>query len=263
MFSCRVDLLGQPGFWRADSTFAPLERRLALALAYLALEGPTCRAELAALLWPESGERQRNDSLRQLLFKLRRLLGAGVLVERARVLSLSDALTVDAVRVRAASRGRHWADVVAARPHLLEGVREDGDSELGTWLARQRAGFVFRHAAALGQEAARLDEEGQPAEAVKLASARLQLDPYSDEACCQVLGLLLRLGDRPESERLDAEGAFVAPPEPPPAPPSQSPAPGSSAAPSGSAGPSAAPNASPSATPASPAASPSPSAAPS
>ena len=196
MFSCRVDLLGQPGFWRADSTFAPLERRLALALAYLALEGPTCRAELAALLWPESGERQRNDSLRQLLFKLRRRLGAGVLVERARVLSLSDALTVDAVRVRAASRGRHWADVVAARPHLLEGVREDGDSELGTWLARQRAGFVFRHAAALGQEAARLDEEGQPAEAVKLASARLQLDPYSDEACCQVLGLLLRLGDR-------------------------------------------------------------------
>ena len=62
-----------------------------------------------------------------------------------------------------------------------------------------------------------------------------------------------------ESERLDAEGAFVAPPEPQCAPPSQSPAPGSSAAPSGS----AAPGASPSAAPASPAASPSPSAAPS
>ena len=59
-----------------------------------------------------------------------------------------------------------------------------------------------------------------------------------------------------ESERLDAEGAFVAPPEPQCAAPSQSPAPGSSAAPSGSA-----PAASPSAAPATtePTASPSPS----
>jgi hypothetical protein len=59
-----------------------------------------------------------------------------------------------------------------------------------------------------------------------------------------------------ESERLDAEGAFVAPPEPQCAAPSQSAAPGGSAAPSGS----AAPGASPSAAPASTAPSPSPSA---
>jgi hypothetical protein len=62
-----------------------------------------------------------------------------------------------------------------------------------------------------------------------------------------------------ESERLDAEGQFVAPPEPQCAAPSPSAAPGSSAAPSGS----AAPNASPSAAPSAPAASPSPPAAPS
>jgi len=65
-----------------------------------------------------------------------------------------------------------------------------------------------------------------------------------------------------ESERLDANGAFIAPPEPQCAAPSQSPAPGSSAspaaspsaAPSGSAEPSGAPSAAPSGSP-SPAAS--------
>jgi hypothetical protein len=62
-----------------------------------------------------------------------------------------------------------------------------------------------------------------------------------------------------ESERLDPEGAFIAPPE------TQCPAPSQSAAPSDSAAPSAAasPSASASASPAAPAASPSPSASPS
>ena len=57
-----------------------------------------------------------------------------------------------------------------------------------------------------------------------------------------------------ESERLDADGAFVAPPEPQCAAPSQSPAPGSSASPGASApaSPAASPSgASPSAAPAS------------
>ncbi|HEX5015496.1 MAG TPA: DUF3105 domain-containing protein [Candidatus Limnocylindrales bacterium] len=67
-----------------------------------------------------------------------------------------------------------------------------------------------------------------------------------------------------ESERLDADGAFVAPPEPQCAAPSQSPAPGSSASPaaSGAASPAASEAASPSAAPAStePSAPPSPAA---
>jgi uncharacterized protein DUF3105 len=62
-----------------------------------------------------------------------------------------------------------------------------------------------------------------------------------------------------ESERLDADGALVAPPEPQCAPPSPSGSPGSSASP----GASAAPGASPSAPPASTAPSPSPSPSPS
>jgi hypothetical protein len=62
-----------------------------------------------------------------------------------------------------------------------------------------------------------------------------------------------------ESERLDVNGAFVAPPEPQCAPPSPSAAPSGSAAPSESAAPSPSASASPSAAPASPAASPSPS----
>jgi uncharacterized protein DUF3105 len=62
-----------------------------------------------------------------------------------------------------------------------------------------------------------------------------------------------------ESERLDAQGAFIAPPEPQCAAPSRSPAPGSSAAPSGSTAPGASPSAAPASTEPSPSPSPSPS----
>jgi len=199
MSSYRVDLLGQPGYWRADSTFVPLERGLALALAYLALEGPASRADLAALLWPDSEETRRDQSLRALVYKLRKGLGRGAVVAPVQgMLSLSDDLivTVDAAYVRAAFLRRDWAGVIAASPHLLDGVREDKDSELGAWLERQRAGFRFRHAAALGEEAERLNEEGRSEEALALASRRLRLDPYNDAVCLQVMDLHLQLGDR-------------------------------------------------------------------
>ena len=47
---------------------APLD---AVLLAWLALEGPTSRARLAALLWPHKDADAARNSLRQRLFKLR------------------------------------------------------------------------------------------------------------------------------------------------------------------------------------------------
>ena len=52
-----------------------LERKLAAALAYLALEGATPRSRLAGLLWPESPEATARNNLSQMLRKLRLAVG--------------------------------------------------------------------------------------------------------------------------------------------------------------------------------------------
>jgi DNA-binding SARP family transcriptional activator len=65
-------LLGLP-VARRDGTPLPLRTKKALALlAYLATEGGTHRrAELAALLWPESDEKRARTTLRSALADLR------------------------------------------------------------------------------------------------------------------------------------------------------------------------------------------------
>ena len=49
-----------------------LEPKDALLLAYLALEGPTPRARLAAMLWPDVEEERARGNLRQRLLRLKR-----------------------------------------------------------------------------------------------------------------------------------------------------------------------------------------------
>ncbi len=49
-------------------------------LAWLAIVGPTTRAQMAAMLWPDRGEEQARNSLRQRLFQLRRQLGMDLVV---------------------------------------------------------------------------------------------------------------------------------------------------------------------------------------
>ena len=67
---------------------AALAPRDAALLAWLALEGPTPRSRLAALLWPQSTPESAGNALRQRLFQLRRQLGVE-LVSGSAILSLA------------------------------------------------------------------------------------------------------------------------------------------------------------------------------
>ena len=60
-----------------------LEHKDALMLAYLAIEGPTPRRALAALLWPDVDAERSQANLRQRLFRLRRSLGFDLLEARS------------------------------------------------------------------------------------------------------------------------------------------------------------------------------------
>lgn len=68
------------GLQRAGAPPVALADRDAALLAWLALEGPTPRARLAQLLWPDTDADAARNSLRQRLFRLRKTLGVELVV---------------------------------------------------------------------------------------------------------------------------------------------------------------------------------------
>ena len=81
-------LAQQPGARHADGRVQPVAPRDAALLAWLALEGPTPRNRLAALLWPDSPAETARNALRQRLFQLKRQFGDALLALRAQGLPM-------------------------------------------------------------------------------------------------------------------------------------------------------------------------------
>ena len=104
-----------------DGTALTLAPRDAALLAWLALEGPTPRARLAELLWPDSGADAARNALRQRLFQLRKALGFDAVVGSA-TLVLAAGLTHDL----------HDADSVFGDAAPAAG------GEFAAWLEQQR-----------------------------------------------------------------------------------------------------------------------------
>lgn len=103
MSGLRVHLYGAPRIERETQTSSVTPRKALALLAYV-LERRVAveRDALAALLWPESGQREARASLRQTLYTLQRLLPAG-------------ALKLIGAQVGISSRADLWVDTWAFR----------------------------------------------------------------------------------------------------------------------------------------------------
>ena len=121
---CRVRLaLETAAVAIVDGAPQPLMALDAGLLAWLAVEGPTARSKLVALLWPLSEADAGRNALRQRLFRLRRTLGLDTVQGQA-TLALAGAVAHDLDDARG----------------LLEAVPADElpGGEFAQWLARER-----------------------------------------------------------------------------------------------------------------------------
>ncbi len=176
-----LQLAGPPRALCADGdglavALAPID---ALMLAWLAVEGPTSRERLAALLWPVSGADAGRNAMRQRLFRLRKQLGLDAAVGSA-TLALAPGVV-------------HDLDGGTA---LLGDLRAPESPELDAWLDSQRAA---RRANARQVEEARieaLEAAGDVAAALPLALALLDGDRLSEDAHRRVIRLHSLRGDR-------------------------------------------------------------------
>ena len=171
----QAPLAWPPGAERAQP-LAPLDAAL---LAWLAVEGATPRARVAALLWSEADAESARNSLRQRLFKLKRQLGV-VLVDGSTVLQLAPGVVHDLAE----------ADSVLAEQAAPLGA------EFDQWLTQQREWRQGR----LRQGLIELCEMAERAcdwpDALAHAQALLDLAPLSEEAHRRLIRLHYLAGDR-------------------------------------------------------------------
>ena len=161
-------LHGAAQLGRAGAEPLLLERKQALLLAYLWIEGPTPRGRLAGLLWPEAAEARARGNLRQRLSVLRQATGDELVIDQRGVLSLAPRL-----RVAAAS---------ATSAALLASYDYDDCDEAARWLEGQREAQRSGQRAALLAQVRAAVQAGRLDAALGLADQLLALDRESEEA---------------------------------------------------------------------------------
>lgn len=163
----------------ATGATVPLESADALLLAYLCIEGPTPRARLAALFWPDADEARARGNLRQRLLRLRKSIGAELVVGRSQL-----ALAADV---------GHDA---AGDADLLASIGVDDAGNLADWLEGARADRRRLRLEALAGEASRLEAAQRIAEALVVARRLVAAEPASEHAHRRVMRLHYLRGDR-------------------------------------------------------------------
>ena len=175
----QLSLARLPMLQAAGAAAQPLGLLDGALLAWLALEGPTPRARMAALLWPQSDAEAARNSLRQRLFKLKRLTGIEVVTSGA-TLALADGVAHDL----------DDADSVLGDEPIAIGPDYDA------WLAQQRARRHVRVHQSLLDLCEMAEAAGDWPDALAHAQELLGLARGSEDAHRRVMRLHYLSGDR-------------------------------------------------------------------
>lgn len=166
-------------FESPDGSGCDLEPKDALLLAYLALEGPTPRARLAALLWPDVEEERARGNLRQRLLRLRRATGAELVVGNP--------------LMRLAPSAAHDLDDAH---ELLIAIEPEQAGGMVDWLRAQRERRHHTRIDWFDAAATQAEGEGDLAAVLEHVRALVHLDPLSEHAHRRVMRVHYLRGDR-------------------------------------------------------------------
>ena len=174
-----LQLAHAPRIVGADGTALALAPRDAALLAWLALEGPTPRASLAALLWPDSDADAARNALRQRLFQLKKQLGVA-LITGSTTLALAAGVSHDL---------DDSDSVLGEAVAVVEG-------EFSIWLNQQRQRRHHRTKQTLAGLAQMAEEARDWDDALTHARELLAFEPLSEAAHRRVIRLHYLSGDR-------------------------------------------------------------------
>lgn len=158
--------------------------RIFCLLAYLAVEGPSSKARIAALFWPQVQDVPARRNLRQLLHRLRSMLGdaAGQVQMQTDYLQLADDCQTDMQRFLRPVEGTDLQDretqLALYRGDFLQDLTLDDNSpELSAWVATVRQRCRERAVTLALALAAAYVQRDQQELALRTARRALDFDP--------------------------------------------------------------------------------------
>jgi len=183
-----LQLIGTPALLLPSQPALPLERKDAALMAVLALDGPTARDALAAMLWTDVPLKTANTSLRQRVFRLRKRSGHD-LFETGDQIAL-----LPGVAIGAGLNHEQAADLPTGE--LLGGFSYADCGPLADWVRRQRERWRARRRDLWAQAAARHEAHGELARAIEITQQLVVEEPLSDHAQRRLMRLHYLRGDR-------------------------------------------------------------------
>src|SRR5690242_8623702 len=174
-------------------------RRLALlVLLASARRQPLSRDRALALLWPERDTARGRHALAQLVYEMRRDLGAAAVVAHGDELAIDDALLTSdvaefegAIETGAAAR----AASVYGGP-FLDGFFVADAPEFERWAEQRRQDLAAKYLNVLETLAAAATEAGDLVRAVEYRRRAAALDPLNGRLAIALMQALARAGDR-------------------------------------------------------------------
>lgn len=189
-------LMGPPALVPDGGAAVALPRRAAALLAVLALEGPTSRARLADLLWPDAdGATARND-LSQTLRRIHARAGGRAVVSGRDRLQLAAETEADARRLLDLHREGRAAELAALPGVLLADLSFDDCEDLADWLDAARFRVDRLRAGACRQLADRAEAQGDAETAADWLERLVELEPCAEDAWRRLMALRFSTGDR-------------------------------------------------------------------
>lgn len=194
----RLDLHGGSDENPALVTRRTREVALLVYLATAGLRAFRRRDTVLALFWPETPEEQARHTLNQMLYRLRRTLGDGVVISRGPdEIGVSDRLLrCDVAEFRQALDESRWEDALALyEGPFLTGFFVSGAPGLERWIEdeRQEHRRCAREAGVALSE--HLERQGDLRGATRWARRAWEIDPCSDSLLRRLLTLLHRQGE--------------------------------------------------------------------
>jgi DNA-binding SARP family transcriptional activator/TolB-like protein len=183
------------------SAVLPSRRKELTLLAYLARRRPrsTTRAELASLLWEDRADAKARQSLRQALLDLKRLLGAGLVLDGDSV-HLESGLRVDAQAFEEElAQGNPAGAVEWWRGEFLAGMDDVGGEGFRAWVEAEREALRRQLAMAYEQLVHESDTRGDRAAGLKHAERWAQLRPLDEMAQIHLIESLAAAGRAAEA----------------------------------------------------------------
>lgn len=185
----------------------PRRREIAL-LAYLAHRAPraVAREELATLFWGERDESKARHSLRQLLFKLRRVLGSRLEVSTESARLVEGGIAHDAAAFEADVSGGRVAEAIEwYKGEFLHGAEDVGGEAFRDWVDAERARLSRLHESALARWVDDAFDRGDWVTAEQRAHRWAELRPLEEGAVVRLLDALERQGRHVDAQaRRDA-----------------------------------------------------------